>query len=135
MLANIVKDVYTSKSEGIFRLVNRHTQVLKSWESSLLPRQKLLELKNETGNVYIEPHRRSLILVHVMNFGAQMLLQRRLLVTMAQERMNRRWTLDGTYEDGRVIERDCIAAAQETVELLAVLGYTRHMFRRCWLCM
>ncbi|OCT52784.1 hypothetical protein CLCR_09732 [Cladophialophora carrionii] len=134
MMAKIVQDVYNSRPMGIFSLARRHSQTLQAWKDSLPPTMKLAELKKEEGNVFIEPHRRSLILVHVMFFGAQMLLQRRLLVTMAQERMNRRWTLDGSYEDGRVIEQQCIAAAEECVYLLDVLGYTRHMFRRCWLC-
>ena len=134
MVASIVQDVYKS-SPIVFSIVDKHYAVLRSWEARLPPSMKLKELKKETGNIFIEPHRRSLILVHVMFFGAQMLLQRRLLVTMAQERMSRRWTLDGSYEDGRVIEEQCVAAATECVSLLDVLGYTRHMFRRCWLCM
>ncbi|KAJ9616918.1 hypothetical protein H2200_000638 [Cladophialophora chaetospira] len=134
LMANILKDIYGSNRAGIFELVQRHMDNLQEWETSLPPEMKLVELKQEQGNVFNEPHRRSLILVHVMFLGARMLLQRKLLVTMAQERMNRRWTLDGSYEEGRAIERCCVAAAEECVTLLDVLGYTRHMFRRCWLC-
>ncbi|KIW68790.1 hypothetical protein PV04_04711 [Phialophora macrospora] len=134
LMASIVEDVYKSQPMGIFSLARRHSQKLQAWQASLPPAMKLAELKKEQGNVFIEQHRRSLILVHVMLFGAQMLLQRRLLVTMAEERMNRRWTLDGSYEEGRVIEQQCIAAAEECVYLLVAFGYTRHLFRRCWLC-
>ena len=136
MTAEIVRDVYNLKfNNSVFGIVKKHQRILAEWEAGLPPVMKLAELKKESGNFYAEAHRRSMILVHVMFFGAQILLQRRLLVTIAQERMHKRWTLDGTYEEGRAIEHQCIAAAEECVNLLAVLGYTRPMFRRCWLCM
>lgn len=134
MMAGIVEDVYKSKPT-VFSMVHKHTKILHEWEAHLPPQMKLAELKKTQGNVFIEPHRRSLVLVHVMYFGAQILLQRRLLVAMAQCRLNRKWTLDGTPAEGTLVQQQCVAAAEETIELLDVLGYTRHMFRRCWLCM
>lgn len=134
MMADIMEDVYKSKPT-VFSMVHKHTKILQDWEARLPPEMKLVELKKTQGNVFIEPHRRSLVLVHVMYFGAQILLQRRLLVAMAQCRLNRKWELDGTPAEGTLVQQQCVAAAEECINLLDVLGYTRHMFRRCWLCM
>jgi hypothetical protein len=136
MTASIVQDVYNLEyRSSVFAIVNKHYAILQQWEARLPPPMKLAELKKESGNFYAEAHRRSLILVHVIFFGAQILLQRRLLVAIAQERINRTWTLDGSFVEGQAIERQCVTAAEEIVYLLDLLGYTRHMFRRCWLCM
>jgi hypothetical protein len=134
LLAAIVQDVYEF-SPVVFSIVKKHSLCLESWQSNLVETMRLAELRKERGPIHTEPHRRSLILVHILYFGAQMLLKRRLLVTAAQERINRRWTLDGSYEEALTIQRQCVAAAEECVNLLDILGYTRQMLRRCWMCM
>jgi len=134
MMASILQDVYKSTTV-VFSIVKKHSEELERWKSSLPLQMQLSSLAAHDQSRYQEKHRRSLILVHVMQIGAQILLQRRLLVAIAECRMNNRWTLDGSPEEGARIQDECVKAAHTCVELLEILGYTRNMFRRCWLCM
>ncbi|EXJ93934.1 hypothetical protein A1O1_02327 [Capronia coronata CBS 617.96] len=137
LLANILKDVYRSSSV-VFSIVRKHSTILEDWRRSLpAPMQlsSILDPGFSGGAGLEERHRRSLMLVHIMGFGAQILLQRRLLVAMADCEMNKRWTLDGSREEGASIRQECVAAAKSCVQLFDCLGYTTaSMFRRCWLC-
>ena len=135
IVASILQDVYKSTTI-VFSIVKKHSKELDEWKGSLPFMMQLSSLTaQDSGHRYQEKHRRSLILVHVMQIGAQILLQRRLLVAMAECRINNRWTLDGSPEEGARIQNECVKAARTCVELLDVLGYTKNMFRRCWLCM
>lgn len=137
MMAGILQDVYKSSSV-VFGIVEKHSRILRGWQQNLPPPMRLdaLLAPAAPGSATLEePHRRSLILVHVLFLGSQVLLQRRLLVSIASCRMEKRWTLDGSPEHGQQIQMECVEAAATCVRLLDVLGYTRNMFRRCWLCM
>lgn len=139
-LANILQDTYRS-TPLVFSIVRKHSAILDGWRRSLPPAMQLSSILESSSSSYSsaygleDKHRRSLVLVHVMGFGAQILLQRRLLVAMAECKMNNRWMLDGPREEGARIQQECVGAARACVQLLDVLGYTRNMFRRCWLCM
>ncbi|OQV10927.1 hypothetical protein CLAIMM_14847 [Cladophialophora immunda] len=133
MMAGILLDVHKSTS-AVFSIVEKHSSILGEWQEKLPDSMKLEALVPGHGNGFPEPERRALILVHVMFLGAKMMLQRRLLVEMANCRMNRRWTLDGTLSQGESIQRECVEAAELCVSLLEILGYTKHKFPRCWLC-
>ncbi|KIW99011.1 uncharacterized protein Z519_00674 [Cladophialophora bantiana CBS 173.52] len=133
MMAGILLDVYKSSSV-VFAIVEKHSRILGDWQEQLPDSMRLDALVPGHGNGYSEPERRALIFVHITFLGAKMMLQKRLLVEMANCRMKRRWTLDGTLRQGESIQGECVEAAELCVHLLDILGYTRHKFRRCWLC-
>ncbi|EXJ92151.1 hypothetical protein A1O3_00701 [Capronia epimyces CBS 606.96] len=136
LMANILQDVYRSSSV-VFSIMRKHSNHLDEWRRSLpAPMQlpSILDPSSPDDCGFEDKHRRSLVLVHIMGFGAQILLQRRLLVAAAECRMNKRWSLDGSREEAASIQRECVAAANSCVQLLDVLGYATSMFRRCWLC-
>ncbi|OAP61896.1 hypothetical protein AYL99_04099 [Fonsecaea erecta] len=111
MMAGILQDVHKSSS-AVFSIVEKHSRILGEWQEKLPDSMKLDALAKGSGNVFPEPQRRALILVHVLFLGAKMMLQRRLLVEMANCRMKRRWTLDGTLMQGESVQRECIEAAE-----------------------
>ena len=134
IMAGISQDIYKS-SPIMFSIVEKHSRILSQWREDLPREMQLSELVKGSGNVFSEPHWISLVLLHVMFFGAQMLVQRGLLVAMAECGIKGRWTLDGKPEQGARIQQQCVKAAETCVYLLGVLGCTRDMFRRYWLCM
>ncbi|KAH0841477.1 hypothetical protein FOPE_06678 [Fonsecaea pedrosoi] len=134
MVAGIMQDV-DKPTSAVFSVVEKHSRILGEWQEKLPDSMRLDALVPPGhGTGLPEPHRHSLILVHVMFLGAKMMLQRRLLVEMANCRMTRRWTLDGTPRQGESIQRECVEAAELCVHLFEVLGYTKQKRRTCWLC-
>ncbi|KAJ4535828.1 hypothetical protein HRR86_001966 [Exophiala dermatitidis] len=133
LMANILRDVYRSSS-AVFSIVKKHARILDDWRRSLPGYMQLSAILDSSSENLEEKHRRSLVLVHIMGYGAQILLQRRLLVAMAECKMNKRWTLDGSREEGAAVHQECVTAAVTCVQLLEFLSYTGNMLRRCWLC-
>jgi hypothetical protein len=134
MMVCISQDVPQS-SPIMFAIVEMHSRILSRWEEELPLEMQWSEHTKESGTVFSEPHRISLVLLHIMFFGAQMLLRRRLLVAIAECQSKKLWTLDGSLEQGAQVHQECVEEAENCVHLLHVLGCTGHMFRRLWLCM
>ncbi len=89
---------------------------------------QLSELAKGSGNVSTEPDQTSLVLLHIMFFGAQILIQQRLLIAIAECGIKGRCTLDEKPEQGAPYQQQCVEAAETCVHLLYVLECTRHMF-------
>jgi hypothetical protein len=132
ILAGIVRDVNAAAPTS-FAIVHRHLTLLYDWESTLPPPMRVQALMREDSNIYDERHRRALIVVHVMALGAKMLLIRRLMVEMADCRRLQSWTLDGTPEQGRLLQQQCVDVAEHSVRLLELLLSSREVSHRCWL--
>ncbi|OAL18219.1 hypothetical protein AYO22_10797 [Fonsecaea multimorphosa] len=134
MTAGILLDVHNKSTSAVFSVVEKHLRILGEWEEKLPDFMRLDALVHAHENQFREPQRPAFVLVHVMFLGAKMMLLRRLLVEMANCRMNRRWTLDGTPTQGESIQRECVEAAELCVRLLDALGFTKRKSRRSWLC-
>jgi hypothetical protein len=119
----------------MFSTVEKHSKILYRLQEDLPPEMQPSEPEKESASIFSKPQRRSLILLHIIILGALMLVQRRLLVAMAECGIKRRWTLDGEPEQGARVQLQCVEAAETCIHLLHLLACTRYTFRRWWLCM
>ncbi|KIW21874.1 hypothetical protein, variant 1 [Cladophialophora immunda] len=133
IMAGISQDIYKS-TPTTFAIVEKYSQLLSQWRGDLP--HEIQPFGPVRGRDYVtsEQDSRSIILLHIVYFGAQMLVQRRLLAAIAQCKMEERWTLDGEPDQGAKIQQQCVEAAETCVYLLGMLKYTRNTFRRYWLC-
>ena len=133
IMAGISQDIY-KPSPMLFSIVENHSKILSQWKEDLPREMQLSELLMGSDNELSQPHQISLALLHIMFFGAQMLVQRHLLVAMATCGIKRQWSLDGKLEQGALVEQQCVKAAEGCVQLIHRQGCNRHVFRRYWLC-
>ncbi|KAF2707964.1 hypothetical protein K504DRAFT_383608 [Pleomassaria siparia CBS 279.74] len=79
--------------------------------------------------------RGAILLVHIMYFGALILLYRPLLVTSAETKLGEdaAWNLELSPDETRRCRNECAVAAQQIARILSVMSFDGTFSQRCWI--
>lgn len=123
-------------ADGInVNLIKDYMGRLNQWYWELPLMMQLATLSGRYSEIFSPFQKRAIFQVHLQSLGVATLLNRPLLVTIAEAEIAGTWTFDDTVEKYKVYQDYCVLATQQASRIAAMLQLDGNMPKHCWMTM